>query len=246
MNMRPWPCRLGLAGGIDKDGSRSAELLAAGFDSIEFGTVTPCAENSNPGVAALATRLSVHMPRGSRTTRIGIGIGMGSHAQVAALPEEWLSGFHGAWAAADYLCFNLSARRYQTLLCDEHVSLLLQTFEVLAAARARKAAESHRHVGLTLKLALGTSGSLPLCVAEAAADAGFDAVTTVLPEHPVHLDRLAELASRVNKRAAIIAVGGIRSADDVRAVLAAGAEGVQVHTLFAELGPACLPLLRGD
>lgn len=246
MSMRPWPCRLGLAGGIDKDGSRSAELLASGFDSIEFGTVTPCPEDSNPGVAALAARLSVHAPRGSRTTRIGIGIGMGSHAQAAALPQEWLSGLRTAWAVADYLCFNLSARRYQALLCDEHVSLLLRAFEVLAAARACRAAESRRHVGLTLKLALGTSGSLPLCVAEAAADAGFDAVTTVLPAHPARLDRLAELASRLNRKAAIIAVGGIRNADDVHAALAAGADGVQVHTLFAELGPTCLPLLRGD
>ena len=35
----PWHARPGLAGGIDKDGTRGAELLGLGFGSVEFGTV---------------------------------------------------------------------------------------------------------------------------------------------------------------------------------------------------------------
>lgn len=54
----PWLAQPGLAGGIDKDGSRAAELLGLGFGSVEFGSVTALAiAGINPGVSALVARL---------------------------------------------------------------------------------------------------------------------------------------------------------------------------------------------
>lgn len=239
-----WLGRPGLAGGIDQDGSRAAELLAAGFGSVEFGTVTPCPEpGGNPGVAALAARLSALAPRGPGDTCIGIGIGMGSTAAATALPAEWLAGLRGAWDAADYVSFNLSARRYRSLLAAEYGPLLLCAFIAVVAERQRLTAGGGRRVALTLKLPLGSADTFPLTLAEAAADAGFDAVTAVLPECAARLDRLHTLASRLGGKAALVAVGGIRTAADIRAALAAGADGVQVHTAFAQLGVACLPAL---
>jgi dihydroorotate dehydrogenase len=238
------PTLLGLAGGIDKDGSRAVELLAAGFTSVEFGTVTPRPEpGSNPGVATLAARLSALAPRHCSDTRIGIGIGMGNDAAPSALAAEWLSGLGDAWGAADYLSFNLSARSYRPLLAIEYLPLLSSAFAAVVAERRRRTAASGQHVALALKLPLGSAGALPLVLAEAAADAGFDAVTAVLPEGAARLDRLQTLASRLRDKAALLAVGGIRNAADIRAVLAAGADGVQVHTVFAQLGAACLPAL---
>ncbi|HJV52288.1 MAG TPA: hypothetical protein VJ652_12540 [Noviherbaspirillum sp.] len=248
MNGRAWLGRLGLAGGIDKDGSRAAELLAAGFDSVEFGTVTPQPEpGGNPGVVALAARLAALAPRadGCSGTRIGIGVGMSDGAAAAMLPAEWVCGLRGAWDAADYLSFNLSARRYQPLLSAEHLPLLIDAFEVVADERHRLARESGRRVGLTLKLPLGATGMHPLTLAEAAACTGFDAITTVLPEHEARLARLREAAARLCGKAALLAVGGISNAGDVQAALACGAAGVQVHTVFAQRGAACLPSLRG-
>jgi dihydroorotate dehydrogenase len=238
------PTRLGLAGGIDKDGSRAAELLAAGFASVEFGTVTPRPEpGSNPGVAALAARLSALAPRRFGDTRIGIGIGSGSLATPTALPAEWLSGLVEAWGAADYLSFNLSARCYRPLLATGYLPLLSSAIAAIVAERRRRTAASGRYVALALKLPLGSAGALPLVLAEVAADAGFDAVTAVLPEGAARLDRLQTLSSLLRDKAALLAVGGIRNAADIRAVLAAGADGVQVHTVFAQLGAACLPAL---
>lgn len=244
MSAQPWLSRLGLAGGIDKDGSLAAELLAAGFDSVEFGTVTPQPEpGSNPGVAPLAARLAAQAA--STDTRIGIGIGMGDGAGPATLATDWISGLRAAWDAADYLSFNLSARRYRPLLSVEHLPLLRHAMEDVAAERQRRTQESGRHVALTIKLPLGSGDSLPLILAEAAADAGFDAVTAVLPEHAERLACLRHLAARLRGKAALVAVGGIRDADDVAAVLACGASGVQVHTAFAQRGAACLASLRG-
>lgn len=248
MSEKQWLGLLGLAGGIDKDGSRAAELLAAGFDSVEFGTVTPQPEpGSSPGVAALAARLAALAA--STDTRIGIGIGigigMGDGTEPAALATEWVCGLRAAWDAADYLSFNLSARRYRPLLSAEHLPLLRRAMEAVAAERQRRTKDSGRHVALTLKLPLGSGDLLPLILAEAAADAGFDAVTAVLPEQAERLARLRHLAARLQGKAALVAVGGIRDAGDVAAALACGASGVQVHTAFAQRGAACLASLRG-
>lgn len=51
--------RLGLAGGLDRDGSHAAELLASGFGSVEFGTATPQAQpGCQASVVLLAQRLA--------------------------------------------------------------------------------------------------------------------------------------------------------------------------------------------
>lgn len=244
MSICAWPSLLGLAGGIDKDGSRAVELLAAGFDSVEFGTVTPRPEPGvNPGIAELTARLAALDRRHAGTTRIGIGIGMNSTEEPATLPAAWLSGLQDARPQADYLSFNLSARGYRPLLSGEHLPLLLHAFEVVVAERGRTSANV-RSLALTLKLPLGAEGDFPLLLAVAAVDAGFDAITAVLPECGARLERLRALALRLRGKAALIAVGGIRTAADVRAALHAGADGVQVHTAFAQHGAACVPALR--
>lgn len=238
------PKRPGLAGGIDKDGSRAAELLAAGFGSVEFGTVTPYPEpNVNPGVGALAARLRALSPRVRDDTRVGVGIGMSSDAAPATLATEWLRGCNAAWDVADYLSFNLSARRYQPLLTAAHWPLLLQAFDAVTDERQRRIAAGDRYIPLALKLPLEPAGEFPLALAQAAAEAGFDAVIAVLPAGTERLDRLRLLASQLQGKAAIVAVGGIRTAADVRAAMTAGANAVQVHSVFAQLGAACLPEL---
>lgn len=241
MNTIWTPARLGLAGGIDKSGSRGAELLATGFDSVEFGTVTPHPEpGANPGVAALVSRLQALPARGPGATQVGIGLGKGSASPPSALPAEWLDGLRQAWGAADYYSFNLSARSNQTLLSSAHQRLLARAFQKVSSERERLGGGA----GLALKIELGAVAPLPMTLAEAAADAGFDAVVAVLPHGPERLDRLHALACKLKGKAALLAVGGIRGGADIRAARGAGADGVQVHTLFAQLGAACIPALR--
>ena len=51
---------------------------------------------------------------------------------------------------------------------------------------------------------------------------------------------LERLARRHPAGPALVAVGGIRNANDVHAALNAGASAVQVHRAFTQHGPACL------
>ena len=122
-----------------------------------------------------------------------------------------------------------------------HWPLLLQALGAVANERQRQVAAGGRRLPLALKLPLGPAGGFPLALAQAAAAAGCDAVTAVLPASSERLDRLRLLRSQLQGQAAIVAVGGIRSAGDVRAALAAGANAVQVHSVFAQHGAACLP-----
>ncbi|NMM28636.1 MAG: dihydroorotate dehydrogenase [Glaciimonas sp.] len=243
--MKPFLLRLGLAGGIDLDGSRAAELLSAGFGSVEFGTVTPDPEpGCHPGVAVLVQRLAAldnRWPNSQNRALIGIGLGLGQCAAPTALAAHWLAGLQAAWSVADYLSFNLSAAAYRPLLAPEYAALLAHALAVVANERERLTAGGRRRVALALKLPLEAQ---PLsAVAQMALAAGFDAVIAVLPQRRERFDWLQAWARRIDDAAQLVAVGGIRSSADVRAALNAGASGIQVHSVFVELGCACLPSL---
>lgn len=247
MNLSFWSERPGLAGGIDKDGGNAAALLASGFGSVEFGTVTAQpAPGHNPGVAALVEKLAALDGTQRCGTKIGVSLGAGSDAAPSALAAEWLAGMDAAWPVADYLCFNLSARAYRPLLTAQHTGLLTDAIATILRQRARLGEQSGRRVAVALKLPLGVADGHWPGTLQAIAGMGLDAMIAVLPEGDERLRALSGLASLARGETMLLAVGGVRTAEDVRAVLAAGAQGIQVHSAFVERGIDCLPpLLAG-
>lgn len=240
----PWHARPGLAGGIDKDGTRAAELLGLGFGSVEFGTVA-VGPRAGAELDALRARLATLPPRAPGAAAIGIGIGLGQPADAAprALAACWIAGLYGAWGVADYLSFNLSARACAPLLAPARLALVTDALRAVAAARAGLP----RRVPLALKFRLGGADEAPPAVALAAAAAGFDLLTAVLPDDdPKRLSRLHALITAVSDGPAVVAVGGIRKASDVAELRASGAAGVQVHRAFSESGATCLAQLLGS
>ncbi|HQT71868.1 MAG TPA: hypothetical protein PLE48_15800 [Thiobacillus sp.] len=238
--------RVGLAGGIDRDGSRAAELLTAGFGSVEFGTVAPDLESGHlSSVSLLTQRLAALGPRlraVQGSALIGVGLGLAQGAELTALDAHWLAGLQVAWPVADYLSFNLSAAANRPLLTAPYAGLLTRTLAAVANEREWLTVDSRRRVALTLKLPL-EGPSLP-AAAQMALAAGFDALIVVLPQRPERLDWLHAWAQCIDTETQLVAVGGIRSGTDVRAALDAGASGIQVHRVFTEQGSACLlPLL---
>lgn len=238
----PWHARPGLAGGIDKDGTRAAELLGLGFGSVEFGTVA-VGPRAGAELDALRARLATLPPRAPGAAAIGIGLGQPADAAPRALAACWIAGLYGAWGVADYLSFNLSARACAPLLAPARLALVTDALRAVAAARA----ELPRRVPLALKLRLGGPDEAPPAVALAAAAAGFDLLTAVLPDDdPKRLSRLHALITAVSDSPAVVAVGGIRKASDVAELRASGAAGVQVHRAFSESGATCLAQLLGS
>lgn len=231
----PWHARPGLAGGIDKDGSRATELLALGFGSVEVGSVLPAE------AGAVAARLAAGAaPRGGA---LGVGLGLPAELPEDELPAAWLAGLTALWPVADYLSFNLSAAANRRFLLPEHRFRLAQACRAVVGQRDAQAVASGRHLPLALKLPLGDIGASLPTAAVIAAFAGFDLLTVVLPDGAGRFSRLAELTGQLGGSPALVAVGGIRNAADVAAARRAGAAGVQVHRLFVEQGAACLETL---
>lgn len=236
MSRLPWLVRPGLAGGIDKDGSRAGELLALGFGSVEFGSLLP------DGLATVAERLAPW--RGRHDCALGAGIGLPPEWPADGLATAWLAGLDALAGSVDYLSFNLSAAANRRFLLAEHRPRLAEVCRRLAWRRNALAAERGRYLPLALKLPLGGPGEpLPMAALISAA-AGFDQLTVVLPDGNGDFARLAALTAALGQRPAVVAVGGIRSAADMAAACQAGASGVQVHRLFVEQGPDCLTTLR--
>jgi dihydroorotate dehydrogenase len=247
MSVAFWCARPGLAGGIDKDGSRAIELLSSGFGSVEFGTVTPQAEpDHNPGVAALVARLSALDRSSANRAVIGVSLGAGINSPPAVLAEEWLAGMRAAWPVADYLCFNLSARAYRPLLEEKHTALLVNAISTIMQERTVLVGQTGRRFALALKFPLDIAAEHWPDMLKTIAGMALDSLIAVLPETPGRLNVLNQFASLDRGATMLVAVGGIRTANDVRAVLQAGAEGIQVHGAFVEHGVKCLPhLLEG-
>jgi len=231
----PWHARPGLAGGIDKDGSRAAELLAHGFGSVEVGSVMPAE------AATVAARLTASAAR--RCGALGVGLGLPAELPEDELSAAWLAGLTALWPVADYLSFNLSAAANRRFLLPEHRSRLAQACRAVVGQRDAQAAASGSYLPLALKLPLGDSGESLPTAAVIAALAGFDLLTVVLPDGAGRFSQLAELTSQLGGSLALVAVGGIRNAADVAAARRAGAAGVQVHRLFVEQGAGCLESL---
>lgn len=258
---------IGLAGGLDKDGSRAAELLAAGFASVEFGSVAAgCSNYPDASAAALAGRLGAwriaHRQPAAAPPRVGVGMGVGmgvgaglgvgigigigraAGAPPEALADCWLAGLEAVAGVADYVSFNLTAAANRPLLAAEQRPLLARSFAAVVARRDALVANGRR-VDLALKLPLGAPGEPLPSIALLAAVAGFNRLTAVRTDGDPDFFRIAALARRLPRTVRLVAVGGIRSAADVNAARAAGATGVQVHRAYAEHGASCLAVLRG-
>lgn len=235
-----WLDRPGLAGGIDKDGSRAVELLTCGFGSVEFGTVT--AEplpGQNGGVAALVAALR-RSPEKAGRSAIGIGLGLPAETVPDRVALEWAQGFALAAELADYVSLNLSARANRRFLDLPHPPMLAAAFAGVVELRDRWRTHG-REVWLAVKLPIDHGAAVD--VAKLAVGAGIDQLTTVLPDEGQRWERLTELRENVGRNACLVAVGGIRNATAVATARASGANGVQVHRLFVEQGAQCLRTL---
>ncbi len=216
----PFPNRLGLAAGFDRSGALLPALAAMGFGHVEVGTVSAQAV----GPVDLAP-----FPSG---TRIGVNIGSARRGIDAEVIADYAGLFHRVAASADYVVANLSSPLAARDGDSEGVDLLICR---VGEARDALAVRTGRRVPLLIKLAGGAAGSSLPAAIPAARRHGFDGVILV----SACVRRIAEVCDSLG-RATLISVGGVATAEDVAARIAAGAALVQVYTAFAREGAASL------
>ena len=171
----PFPNRLGLAAGLDKNGRCIDGLGAMGFGFIEVGTVTPKAQPGNdkprlfrlPERTALINRLgfnnqglavflaNVQRAHSFRAAGgiVGLNIGKNAVTPIEFAVDDYLIGLAGVYPHADYVTINISSpntKNLRELQSDQALDALLSTLRDKQQALAK---EHGRRVPMFVKIA---------------------------------------------------------------------------------------------
>ncbi|SDY69707.1 quinone-dependent dihydroorotate dehydrogenase [Tessaracoccus flavus] len=200
-----FPNRVGLAAGMDKDGTAAAAWTRFGFGFAELGTVTALPQPGNPkprifravasqgivnrmgfnnhGAGALAETLRAKgVARGNRALGIPLGISIGK-SKVTPLEgavDDYLTSLRALAPLADYVAVNVSSPNTPGLRALQSARELAQ---LLSALTSEAAALSPRPVPIFVKLApdlVGDDFAETMAAINHSAVAGVIATNTTL------------------------------------------------------------------
>lgn len=216
---------LGLAAGYDRTGGLLAALAPLGFGHIEVGTMTPGTANVSLA-SAIATRL-----------RIGVSIGSARMGICRQVIDDYVAALARVWGRADYVVANLSspfaARGDDTPGVEELLGQLDATWQALCS-------ETGLRPPLLIKVAGAAGADLPAAITFARG-LNFSGVVLV----SASLRQISEVREHFDA-GAVISVGGVASAADVRDRMSAGASLVQIYTTFVREGPGVVRRILAD
>ncbi len=211
---------------------------------------------NNEGLEAFIANVK----RSKRPVPIGLNIGKNASTPIESATDDYLTCLRGVYPHADYVTVNISSpntKNLRALQSDEALDHLLSALK----REQTKLAQTHgRHVPLALKIAPDLDEAQIDMIAATLERHEIDGViatnTTISRDAVKGLQHAEEtgglsgapvreasnivikrLRSKLGKRYPIIGVGGVMSAEDARAKIAAGATLVQIYTGFIYAGP---------
>ena len=248
---------IGIAAGFDKNATMMPFLAALGFGFVEVGTVTPRPQPGNPkprlfrlpeqralinrmgfnndGADAVAERIAFWSA--AAKPPLFVNIGKNKSTPLEAAVDDYAICAKKLGPHADAIVINVSSPNtpeLRELQRPEHLERILDAVQ---------------HARVLVKIAPDLDDALlgeicDVCVKRAN---GMICTNTTIAEGgglsgaPL-MGRSTEILAKVRARAGrgypLIGVGGIFTADDVRAKMAAGADLVQLYTSFIYEGPA--------
>lgn len=224
-----FPGRIGAAAGLDRYGELTHLAHRLGLGFVETGTVTPRSEpGANRGLDALLANLR-RQDRSRRRCRVGISIAANAATPVEETWRDLCACMERAWDQADYFTLNLGSRIAPLTHQPSMLRTLLETVNNRQRALAR---ERSRRVPVIVKLQLSDEAMTQAAIlVEALRAARLDGVlAAVAAGTKADGARLTKtIAELAGGRLAIISVGGIRSSQDARARVNAGAMLLQLH-----------------
>lgn len=226
---------LGIAAGFDRLGRLGRRAAALGFAFNEIGSLDLASIPPLPRIASGAARLGLNLRLDPRQPLVTLCAGLGRID-----------------AHADYLMLNLIGPASAPLLDPEQRPRLRRLLAALRAEQSRLDALGRRRP-LAVKLGC-LPGQTPLALAELLLELGYDGLLAAHdPGPPATRQRyrawqdearqaqacaqLEQLQRLCRGNLALMSVGGIQTAEHLRARLATGAELVQVHTALLHAGP---------
>lgn len=170
-----FPNPVGLAAGLDKDGSYIDGLAALGFGSIEIGTVTPRAQPGNPKprlfrlptAHAIINRMgfnnqgvdafiaNVQASRFYQESRgvLGLNIGKNADTPIERAADDYLHCLKKVYPYANYVTVNISSPNTKNLRQLQGISELDVLLSQLKHTQQHLADQHKRYVPLALKIA---------------------------------------------------------------------------------------------
>lgn len=167
-----FPTRVGVAGGLDKDGRALRAWPLLGFGFVEVGTVTAHAQLGNPtprlfrlrqdeavinrmgfnnrGSAALAGRLE---KLGRLPVPLGISIGKSKIIPVDGAVDDYLLSLRRLHRFADYVAINVSSPNTPGLRSLQDADALRSLVDALVSTSQQLSADDGRSVPLLVKVA---------------------------------------------------------------------------------------------
>jgi dihydroorotate dehydrogenase len=166
-----FPNRIGLAAGLDKNGTAIDGLSHLGFGFLEVGTVTPRPQPGNPkprlfrlpAQEAIINRMGFnnagigallqHVARARYRGILGINIGKNFDTPIEKAVDDYLICLDKAYPAASYITVNISSPNTKNLRQLQGVSELDALLAPLKARQAELADRHGKYVPLALKIA---------------------------------------------------------------------------------------------
>jgi dihydroorotate dehydrogenase len=189
-----FPNRLGIAAGLDKNGTCIDALGALGVGFIEVGTVTPLPQlgNAKPRLfrllddRALINRMgfpndgiktvSERLRRRRYPGVCGVNIGKNASTPLADSINDYVLCLTGAYAHADYIAINISSPNTSELRRLQHGELLEKLLSALVESRSKLEVTFGRRVPLLVKLTTDLEHDELSAAAKAAVACGFDGI----------------------------------------------------------------------
>lgn len=166
---------VGLAAGLDKDGTYIDALASLGFGFIEIGTVTPRAQPGNPkprmfrlpqahaiinrmgfnngGVDAFVANVQASKFYQNKEGVIGLNIGKNADTPIEHAVDDYLLCLEKVYPYASYVTVNISSPNTKNLRQLQGASELDALLSQLKAAQQRLAETHKRYVPIALKIA---------------------------------------------------------------------------------------------
>jgi dihydroorotate dehydrogenase len=194
---------------------------------------------------------------------LGLNIGKNADTPIERAVDDYLLCFDGVYPHADYVAVNISSPNTQNLRALQSNEALDALLGALRARKTSLARQHGREVPIFVKIAPDLDGSqvgeIAATLQRHAIDGviatnttiGRDAVKTLhhgdeagglsgAPVFGASNRVIAQLRAALGAAFPIIGVGGVMSAADARAKIAAGANLVQIYTGFIYKGPALI------
>jgi dihydroorotate dehydrogenase len=166
-----FPNPVGLAAGLDKNGSHIDALADLGFGFLEIGTVTPRPQPGNPRprmfrlpqARAIINRMGFNnlgvekllenVARARFRGVLGINIGKNFDTPIERAAEDYLLCMRRVFTVASYITVNISSPNTQNLRQLQQADELDRLLEALAAERRTLAGRHGKTVPLAVKIA---------------------------------------------------------------------------------------------